>query len=170
MFPSMEDCCLEAFGRRQACYWLNECNSVIEAVADNIVEEASGLVAFNGFGSAKSGKSGSNYCYSDCDCYDWQFCNFFSGSSSSTGSSSGKSGKGKSGKSEGYCQSCNQKLARVVVFTIVHPPQGLPFVSHRSLIRATITLMTTTIIMTTTSALSAAEVVTVTIRRYHDLI
>ena len=112
MFPSMEDCCLEAFGRRQACYWLNECNSVIEAVADNIVEEASGLVAFNGFGSAKSGKSGSNYCYSDCDCYDWQFCNFFSGSSSSTGSSSGKSGKGKSGKSEGYCQSCNSKTGK----------------------------------------------------------
>lgn len=107
----MEDCCLEAFGSRSACYWLDKCNSVIEAVADNIVEEASGLVAFNHIGSAKSGKSGSNYCYSDCDCYDWQFCNFnfFSSSSSSSGSSSGKSGKVKSGKSEGYCQSCGSK-------------------------------------------------------------
>jgi len=41
----------------------------------------------------------------------------------------------------------DQKVARVVVFTIVHPPQGLArVVSHRSLIRA-ITLMTT--VMTT---------------------
>jgi len=57
----------------------------------------------------------------------------------------------------------DQKVARVVVI-IVHLPQGLAkVVSHRSLVRA-ITLMTT--IMTTITT----EVVTVTPRRYHDLI
>ena len=55
------------------------------------------------------------------------------------------------------------KVARVVVFTIVHPPQGLAkVVSHRSLVRV-VTLMTT--VMTTITT----EVVTVTPRRYHDL-
>ena len=143
-----------------SCYWLDLCNApIIEAaVADNVVEEASGLVAFNGggYGSGKSGKSGSYYCYSDCDCYDWQFCNFFGSSSGYSSSSSGKSARAR----RDIANPVDQKVARVVVI-IVHPPQGLAkVVSHRSLVRV-VTLTTTLMMTTTIITTNSAEVVTV---------